>query len=256
MYNVVVTLLQPGFLLGLLVLLAAANLWRKRRETRRRLLLLTIPLGLLALWCTPVLNHLAVASLESPYPPLEECPPDAEAIVVLSGYIQLLDDAGTQYELGGDTLYRCLRAAEVYRQGKHCPVVLSGGKVDPDAPGPPLAVAMRDFLRQQPDIRDAELVVEGHSTTTYENAVETRRLLDERGIHKVVLITDAPHLGRAVACFRKQGIDVVPCGCRYRTGRMEWSVGMFVPDLGSSGGCQEALHEWLGTAWYRLRGRL
>jgi len=117
-------------------------------------------------------------------------------------------------------------------------------------------VAMRDFLLQQPGISESDLIVEGRSGTTYENAVETRRLLDERGIHKVVLVTDAPHLGRAVACFRKQGMDVVPCGCRYRTGRMEWSVGMFVPDLGSSGGCQEALHEWLGTAWYRLRGRL
>jgi uncharacterized SAM-binding protein YcdF (DUF218 family) len=255
MYHFVVELAQPAFLLGLLILLAVANLWRKRRETRRRLLLLTVPLVLLTLWCTPVMSHLAIASLESPYPPLAERPADAEAIVVLAGYIHVLDEAGTQVELGGDTLYRCLRAAELYRQGKPCPVVLSGGKVNPGSPGPPLAVAMRDFLRQQ-GVSDSDLVVEDRSGTTYENAVETRRLLDGRGIHRVVLVTDAAHLGRAVACFRKQGIDVVPCGCRYRTGRMEWSVGAFVPDLGSAGGCQEALHEWLGVLWYRLQGRM
>jgi uncharacterized SAM-binding protein YcdF (DUF218 family) len=256
MYRLGLYLAQPGFLLGLIVLLAAANLWRNRKETRRRLLLLTVPLVLLAVWCTPVVGQLALGSLEWPYPPLEERPADAEAIVVLSGYVKLLDEAGTNVELGGDTMRRCLRAAEVYRQGERCPVVLSGGKLDPSAPGPTLAQAMRNFLEHQPDVHGCDLVTEDCSTTTYENAVETSRLLEERGIHRVVLVTDAIHLGRAAACFRKQGIDVVPCGCRYHTTHMEWSLAAFVPDLSSGSGCQEALHEWLGVLWYRLHGRM
>src|SRR5271166_5833333 len=116
MYRLLVDLAQPTVLLGLLSLLALANLWRKRRETRRRLLLMTVPLVLLALWCTPVVSYLALGSLEWAYPPLEERPNDAEAIVVLSGYARVLDPAGKQVELGEDTLYRCLRAAEVYHQ--------------------------------------------------------------------------------------------------------------------------------------------
>jgi uncharacterized SAM-binding protein YcdF (DUF218 family) len=255
MYRFVVGLAQPGFLLGLFILLVAANLWRKRRETRRRLLLLTVPLALLALWCTPVVGQLALGSLEWSYPPLAERPADTEAIVVLSGYVHVLDDNGTKVELGADTLYRCLRAAEVYRQGKPCPVLISGGKLNPDAPGPTLAGAMRDFLVQQ-GVSDSDLILEDRSTTTYENAVESRPLLEARGIHRVVLVTDAVHLGRAGACFRKQGFDVVPCGCRYHGTHFDWSFAAFVPDLGGGSGCQEALHEWLGVIWYRLHGRI
>ncbi len=174
--------------------------------------------------------------------------------MVLSGYIHVVDKEGTRVELGGDTLYRCLRAAEVYRQGKPCPVLVSGGKVNPEAPGPTLAAAMRDFLLRQ-GVAEEDLIVEDRSTTTYENAVESCRLLEERGLHKIVLVTDAAHMYRAADCFRKQGAEVVPCGCRYRATGMEWSPWAFVPNPAAAGASQEALHEWLGTAWYRLRGR-
>jgi uncharacterized SAM-binding protein YcdF (DUF218 family) len=255
MYLLLTGLAQPTVLLVLLTALAVANLWRKHKESRRRLLLLTIPFVLMVVWWTPAVSYLTLGSLEWGYPPLDKRPEDVEAIVLLSGYVRVLDEEGTQVELGEDTLYRCLRAAEVYRQGKPIPMVVSGGKVDPDAPGPALAVAMRDFLRQQ-GVPNSDLIVEERSRTTYENAVECCRLLDERGIHRILLVTDATHLARAAACFRARGADVVPCGCRYRAARMMWSVGAFVPDPAAAGGTQDAVHEWLGRAWYRLRGRM
>jgi uncharacterized SAM-binding protein YcdF (DUF218 family) len=255
MYRFLNDLAQPAAVLVLLSGLALVNLWRKRQESRRRLLLLTVPLVLLSLWCSPLLSYLALGSREWTYPPLTERPDDAGAIVVLSGYVRVLDDEGAQVELGQDTLYRCLRAAEVYRQGKPCPVVVSGGQADPHFPGLTMAAAMRDFLCRQ-GVAESDLIVEGRSRTTYENAVECCRLLDRRGIHKVVLVTDAVHLGRAADCFRKRGADVVPCGCRYRATRIDWSLRTFLPDPDAADGCQEAWHEWLGVAWYRLRGRL
>jgi len=253
MYRLLVDLAQPTVLLGLLTLLAVANLWRKRKEVRRRLLLVTIPFVLLTLLCMPVTSYLALGSLEWSYPPLEARPADVEAVVVLSGYLRVLDEAGTRVELGEDTLYRCLRAVEVYHRGKPCPVVVSGGKVDPATPGPSLAQAMGNFLQGQ-GVAATDLIVEDRSRTTYENAVESCRLLNDRGIHKIVLVTDAAHLGRAASCFRKQGVDVVPCGCRYRALRIDWSVRAFLPDPSVARGFQDAFHEWLGTAWYRLRG--
>jgi len=255
MYRLLTDLAQPAVLLALLALLAFANLWRKRRETRRRLLLLALPLLLLSLCSTPLVSYLALGSLEWSYLPLADRPDDAQAIVVLAGSLNLLDDDGRQVELGEDTLYRCLRAADLYRRGKPCPVLLSGGRVDPDSPGPPLAAAMRDFLRGQ-GVADNDLIVEDHSRTTFENAVQSGRRLAERSIRKIVLVTDAAHLRRAVACFRKQGLEVVPCGCRYRAARLEWSAWTFLPDSSAASGFQEAWHEWLGAAWYRVLGRM
>ena len=66
---------------------------------------------------------------------------------------------------------------------------------------------------------------------------------------------DSNSLHRATACFRKQGCEVVPCGCGYHP-RLQWSASAFLPDLGAAAGSQEAFHEWLGITWYRLRGWL
>jgi uncharacterized SAM-binding protein YcdF (DUF218 family) len=255
MYRTLLELAQPTVWLPLLLALALANLWRKRQEGRRRLLLPTILFALLWLACTPLVSYLAVGSLEWSYPPLRERPADIDAIVVLSGYVYVPETEGARPELGTSTLSRCLRAAEVYRVGRRCPVVVSGGKVDPSSPGPAFAESMRDFLVQL-GVPETDLVVEGRSRNTFENAVETSRLLEERGLHRIVLITDAAHLKRATGCFRKRGIDVVPCGCRYRARRMEWSLSAFLPDPRSAEDSLEAWHEWLGFAWYALRGQL
>jgi len=247
-------LIQPAVWLYLLAALTLASLWWKRGKSRR-LLVLTIVFVLLSVLSTPLACYLALGSLEWGYPPLQERPEDIEAIVVLSGYVRVLDAEGKQVELGVDTLYRCLRAAEVYHQGKPCPVVVSGGKSDFTSPGPPLAVPMREFLLKL-GVRDCDLLVEDRSRTTYENAVESCRLLDERGLHKIVLVTDAAHLKRAAGCFCKQGVEVIPCGCRYRARRMDWSARSLLPNPSAAEGFREAWHEWLGVGWYGFRGRL
>jgi uncharacterized SAM-binding protein YcdF (DUF218 family) len=219
-------------------------------------LLFTFLFVLLSVLSTPVASYLALGTLEWPYPPLEERPKEIEAIVVLSGYIRMSDEAGgNQVELGVDTLYRCIKTSEAYKQGKPCPVLVSGGKIDLSSPGPPLAEPMREFLLEL-GVNDRDILVESRSRNTNENAIEACRLLDTLGLHRILLVTDAAHLKRAVGCFRKQGFEVVPCGCRYRARQMTWSVGSFLPTPSAAEGFGEAWHEWLGLAWYGLCGRL
>src|SRR6516165_8195266 len=85
MYEFFTQLLQPFTLLWFVLLLAVINLWRKRRETRRRLLLVTIPFALLTVLSLPWVSYLALGSLEWQTDPLEEIPPDVQAVVVLGG---------------------------------------------------------------------------------------------------------------------------------------------------------------------------
>ena len=56
------------------------------------------------------------------------------------------------------------------------------------------------------------IVIEGQSRTTYENAIETKRLL---GAASVLLVTSASHLPRATALFAKQGFHVTPVPCDF-----------------------------------------
>jgi uncharacterized SAM-binding protein YcdF (DUF218 family) len=256
MYRLVVELLQPFLLFYLATAVMLVSLGRMRREYRRLLPCVGIPFLVLGLWCTPAVSYLSLGSLEWRYPPLEHRPEDARAIVVLAGYLRPPDEVRRQAELGEDTLYRCLQAAELYRQGRPCPVVVSGGKVNSDTPGPTCASMMREFLVTTLHVADSDVIVEDQSRTTYENAVESRKLLDSRGINRIVLVTDAAHLFRAVRCFRKQGIDAVPCGCRYQATAFCGELSNFLPSAAGADGSQAAWHEWLGTAWYWLRGRI
>lgn len=98
--------------------------------------------------------------------------------------------------------------------------------------------------------------LETQSRTTYENAVESKRLLEQRGIGKVVLVTEAIHLPRGVGCFRRQGFEVVPAACQYRATRFELAPSRFLPNANAALNFQEVWHEWLGLAWYWLRGRI
>lgn len=254
-YRFVVALLQPFPLFYLVTLVALVSLWRSRAASRRQLLLAIIPFGLLGVVSLPAVSYLALGSLEWCYAPQEKVPDDAGAIVVLSGYVRPPSDAVPEAELGYDTLLRCLHAAKLYK-AKPRLVVVSGGKVDPDTPGPTLAQAMRDFLVGQ-GVRESDLLAEERSTTTYENAAYSGDLLSQRGVVDIVLVTSASHMRRGEACFRALGFRVTPSACDYRTRGSPWSFSSFVwPDPHAAAGVGLAVHEWLGMAWYWLNGRV
>ena len=190
LYHFLLMVVQPHRLLLLIALAAVGGMWWRRRERRARFWVATVALGLLGVISTPIVVALGLASLESPYHQLPTLPPEAEAIVVLSG--GLVEPSSVQPDalLAPDTLYRCLEAARLTSTDptRDRPVLVSGGKVFPNAPGPPCARVMRDFLAAL-GVPISRLVVEDQSRNTHENAVNSARLLRDRGIARVVLVT-------------------------------------------------------------------
>ncbi len=255
MYPFVVwQLLRPFPIFCLITALALANLWRKRKESRGRLLCLTIPFVLLVLFCMPPVAWLAIHWLQAPFPPLREPPTDAQAIVVLGSYVRPPNSVRPLPELDHDTLSRCHRAEVLARQVRSGWIMVSGGKPD-GSTGPDCASVMRDYLVQL-GLDGSRIIVENQSRTTYENAVECSKLLHEHHLQRIILVTNADHLLRAVGCFRKEGLDVIPCGCKYQLDYIDDWGEQFLPNLHAGLACQQACHEWLGAAWYWLRGRI
>ena len=259
LYRVATILADPFLVILLLALIATANLWRRRSEGRQRLLLASLALVGLVVCCMPVTGRLALGSLEWQVPSEDVRPgrDDAEAIVVLGGYLLPPDpDAGRPRALlGPDSLYRCFHAAEVYRRIGPCPILVSGGKVEPDRPGPPLATVMREFLITQ-GVDPDDLISEGRSRSTYENAVQCRRLLANLDISEIILVTEALHMPRALACFRKQGLHAFPDPCNRRAFFETDILSLILPNPSAAMDWRQSAHEWLGMAWYWLRGRI
>jgi uncharacterized SAM-binding protein YcdF (DUF218 family) len=254
-YRLVVSLLDP-LSLGLFCALAAtAVLWRKCRDHRRCLACLIAILLVLAISSTDLIGSLTIGTLERMYPPESSLPAHAGAIVVLGSGTRVIEGPQEHVELDPSGVFRCIHAAEVYRRTGPCPVIVSGGKVSPRAPGPPPAEAMRDLLIHL-GVAPTDVVAETASRTTYENAVYSRELLDDRNLGDVVLVTDAAHMFRSVGCFREVGMDVTPAACNYQATALSWTADTFLPAAWSARKTEAAVHEWLGIAWYWLCGRI
>jgi uncharacterized SAM-binding protein YcdF (DUF218 family) len=255
MYSIFVQLFEPFTFLSILTMTGLFVLWRTADVPRRWLKCFTVFFLLLMLASTPAIAHVAFCSLEWPYGPKDAVADEAAAIVVLGGAL-LSSDEGTTFDLPAfDTLSRCLKAAKLYHAGPKRLIVVSGGKVDRSTAGPPLAQVMRKALLDR-RVEDADIELEDSSTSTYENALETGRLLKSRGIERIALVTEAAHLRRARLCFQKQGFEVDAVGCNYRTTNKQWSILDFLPSAQAAAQVNVAAHEWLGMIWYRIHGRI
>lgn len=247
--------LQPLPLLLLLIGAALVHLWRRRLEHRRRLLLVIVPFAVLVLSTLPVVTYPLLGSLEWGFAPLARRPLDSQALVVLSGGIREPDGVRLRPELATDTLYRCLEAANLYHQGTPCPVIVTGGALLPNSGIPPVAPTMRDLLVRL-GVDPGDVIVEPAARTTFENAVKTRKILEGRGIHKIVLVTEAYHMLRSLRCFRKQGFEAVPAPCHHLATRLKIEPQTFIPSPASVENLMVVLHEWLGLAWYAMTGKI
>jgi uncharacterized SAM-binding protein YcdF (DUF218 family) len=111
---------------------------------------------------------------------------------------------------------------------------------------------MREALERE-GVPASAIWVEQRSRSTHENAVFGAALLKQKGIHKIVLVTEAYHMLRAERCFRKEGLAVVPAACGYRT-YQRLALNGFLPGWEPIAWNEEVAHEFLGLIWYWIRG--
>ncbi len=222
-------------------------LLRRRPRLGRGLLLASW--ALLYAVSTPLIGRLLLQSLETvPSVPsaARSQPTDVDAIVVLGGG----RSCGAP-EYGGDTvsattLERVRYAARLYRRTQ-MPVLLSGGK--PLGGDDTEAELMREVLENELGV-PVEWA-EAESRTTRENAVMSAPLLHNRGVRGIYLVTHAAHMPRAKRAFERVGLHVVPAPVRFAT-TCQFTVLDVLPNSAGLTMSRAALHEWLGTLWYRL----
>lgn len=223
--------------------------WRGRRP---RLLALSA-VGLF-LWCWPPAAWLALRPLEGRYPMKPPEQADAGAIVVLSGSVFPPFPPRPSSVLGTDSYERCWYAAWVYKNWRPLPVLASGGATSTDPATPPYSRTMAEALRRE-GVPDGMIWTETRSSSTYENALYSAEILRSKGIRKIVLVTEGYHMLRSELCFRKQGVEVIPAACGFRTysGPHAW---VLLPSWVAAAWNEETLHEVGGLLWYWMRGRI
>jgi uncharacterized SAM-binding protein YcdF (DUF218 family) len=240
---------------ALLLLFVAALALGWRRMGWPRWILAAACLGFfLATW-HPFAN-LAVKTLESGYAMDSAYPPetDFEAIVVLASGAYGPRPWNPDGTIGFGTYVRCQHAAWLYHNVKAVPIIASGGRFDSEESPSVYAEVMRDTLIEK-GVPAEQIWIEPDSHDTYANTLNSARILRQRGIQKVALVTEAYHMPRSAACMRGQGITVVAAPTGFKT-MTSYSWKDFVPRTQALQHTDTVVHEWVGLAWYWWSGRI
>ena len=173
--------------------------------------------------------------------------PGGDVIIALGGGAY---DTETVFSAGerlqASSLERVSAAALLHKK-TGLPVIVSGGAV---FSGIAEAEAAAAYLAEL-GVPQKSIIKESAARDTKENALFSRRICQERGYKRIILLTSASHLPRSVYLFKKAGFtDIVPFPVTRTTQRARLTYRDLLPV--SLNGASRALNEYIGLLYYRL----
>ena len=245
---------------GLACILIIVGLMISKWRRWQRIVLI---LALLMLWLGG--NHwvsMALArSLEWRYLPPAEIP-KADVIVVLSGGTLGPDYPRPIVETDGAG-DRIIYAAHLFKRGIAPHILLTGGTIDWMNQTSSPTEEMATILEMMGVPREA-MWFEPDSQNTAENAAYSSKILKEKGIQRILLVTSASHMPRAVKLFQAQGLEVTPLPTDFTVTQKDWNnlthadikaqiLGL-LPSAENLSLTSRMLKEYIGMLVYSLRG--
>jgi len=249
-------LLAPGSI-SLLIVALLVGVATLRFSQWRRLATAWCGLWLTAylLLAMPITSRVLIERFEQQSRPMLVPDATADAVIVLSG-----DSAS--YRIGHETAafmtvvtaVRIREAARVYHL-LGSPYVIASGTGAPalgvNGPDPQSMLAGLLALGVPSD----RIVLEASSTDTQQSAREVGRLFEQMGLRRGVLVTSSVHLPRAVRAYEAVGLDVIGSAAPSLSAA-RWRWRLLVPSASGMSGSSQVLHEYVGIAYYWVRGWL
>lgn len=199
--------------------------------------------------CTQFFSERLLGMVENQVsPPSAAALADAQAIAVLSGDVYHGKPGGVPDDVGLLTLERLRLAATLYHTYP-LPILVTGGVEGNNAESS--AALMVQTLEEDYGIKATWL--EERAGNTYQNGAYSAAILKAHNISRVIIVTEAWHLPRAVWAFTHAGMAAIPAPAErtYPTPGIDWTE--LEADYASFARSFYALHELLGLAYYRLR---
>jgi len=253
--------LIPGSTWFLLITATAALLVlffgseRKRRLARGALAALLVFYWVISV---PVVAHgLQTAQRKRASEPVTNLPDEPFPIVVLGnglgGYVAF----GGRVEVpDGRTAMNTLFALDRFRAHPASMLIASGGVQHAAGDGYPEGAVIRDALVRN-HVPPDHVIVEGASTTTREQAIETTRILKELGASTCIVVTSPQQMDRALDLFAHEGIKAFPL----YVNSVPWSLGdgarwwqWLVPSTDARAVSRDVIYELIAWPYYRMRG--
>jgi uncharacterized SAM-binding protein YcdF (DUF218 family) len=223
-------------------------LWFTRRQRAGKALVTCgalLLMGLSSTFTSDALLH----PLEHRYPPraagvIGPVSPDVTFIAVLGGGENDDPDVPITSHLSPDEMVRVLEGVLQQREIPGSKLILSGGTQSAEGMAK-IAEAL--------GVNAGDIVPVSGPRDTEE---ESQQIAPIVGSHRFILVTSASHMPRAMATFRKRGVQPIAAPTDYLAPRHDRAWDDLVPDGYNLYKSQVAFYEYLGLAWETLRGNL
>ncbi|OIN04542.1 ElyC/SanA/YdcF family protein [Oceanisphaera psychrotolerans] len=243
------SLLLPLPLLLILGFFGLIMLLRHHRRSGSTLILLSLA-ALLLLSTRPVANRL-IAPLESQYPPhvVDAGAEQAAQDIIVLGAAQVADlSLPLLSQLGQAGLVRITEGVRLAHAYPDARLILSGYAGGEGRSSAELYGAVAQAL----GISSARLLMLPEPKDTAEEAAAIAPLIAGR---RALLVTSASHMPRAMTLFQSRGArpQAAPVGHHAKESRAALPLYSYLPRAHYLERSEIAWHEYLGSAWLRLR---
>jgi uncharacterized SAM-binding protein YcdF (DUF218 family) len=222
---------------------------------RRRKRLIVAPLLLLSVLGAPVISDHLMRSLEDrfSYRSNKECP-KADAVFVFGGMLGPRSHQGADIEWN-EAIKRFDRAVELYKTGTARVLVLSGGAGTYE--GGPNEGELLKKKALALDVPDSAVIVTRRTANTEEEANAISQLVAWKHWRRVLIVTSAYHMPRAMLLSTDCLADLTPIPVAYETPDpgLSWPYKRpeyFIPQAHGLYVSERALREYMGILVYTV----
>ncbi|MFH2138216.1 MAG: envelope biogenesis factor ElyC [Candidatus Omnitrophota bacterium] len=248
--KIIASFLFPVPLTILFLISGIFLLWFSKKQKTGKVLI-TLGVILLILSSFSATASAILRPIEYKYPAFDSSHlTKADFVVVLGGGHTSNSELPLLSQIGSASLVRLIEGIRIQREIKGSKLLLSAGKVfDP--------VSTAEIMRKTAKslgVREEDIIIEDKSKDTKDQARIIKSMVKDK---KFVLVTSASHMPRAMALFKKLGMEPIPASTGHlvvKSSRL--SPAVFFPSSGNIDKAERAFYETMGLIWAKLRGQV
>jgi len=235
--------------------IGVALLWFTTKQRAGKVAVTVGVIGLTLVSFKPLPDSL-LASLEKTYRPyglarvgaLRKDAPGIEFVVVLAGGHVYEPGMPITSQLSPGSLIRLVEGVRIYRRHP-------GSKLVVDGSGTVISTAhLMKQLALELGVPREDIIMDPRPKDTKDEARLLKAIVSDAPF---VLVTSASHMPRAMAMFKKQGMEPLPAPTGHQVmEKAQAELQDFFPSGDSIGRFETLVYEYLGWAWAKLRGQL
>jgi uncharacterized SAM-binding protein YcdF (DUF218 family) len=244
-----------NFLLDPLVWIVIIFLWGLlTRNIHRKRKLLVSSFAMLFFFSNPFIINEVMQAWEIPSVNRRDINKKYEAGIVLGGMIKYYNSEMERANFGSGA-DRLMQTIDLYNSGKIEKIIITGGSGRLGFQNYKEAEVIRELL-DGIQLPAEDILTEGNSRNTYENAVYTAELIKQHNLGgPFLLITSAFHMRRSLAVFEKAGIAVEPYPVDALSGNRTYTPDrLIIPTAEALSTWNIFIREFVGNGVYKVMG--